>query len=65
MVKKAGEWTMVNEMTNEVQGGTLNHWAYMVQSRRGDRTWKKLPFARESIPKFMSACPDGPMINGA
>jgi hypothetical protein len=62
MVKKKGEWTMVNEMTNVVEGGTLSHWAYMVQSRPGDRTWDKLPFAHESIPDFMSSCPAGPRI---
>jgi hypothetical protein len=65
MVKKKGEWTMVNEMTNVVQGGTLSHWAYMVQSKRGDRTWNDLPFAHQSIPKFMSACPAGPKIHTA
>lgn len=64
MVKKDGEWTMVNEMTNVVDGGTLSHWAYMVQSQKGDRTWKDLPFAHESIPQFMSGCPKGPMIHG-
>lgn len=63
MVKKAGEWTMVNEMTNVVNGGTLSHWAYMVQSKPGDRTWRNLPFAEKSIPKFMSSCPKGPKIN--
>lgn len=64
MVKKKGEWTMVNEMTNVVDGGTLSHWAYMVQSAPGDRTFEKLPFANESIPNFMSSCPPGPKIRG-
>lgn len=63
MVKKNGAWTMVNEMTNVVDGGTLSHWAYMVQSAPGDRTWDKLPFAHESIPDFMSSCPEGPRIH--
>jgi hypothetical protein len=62
MVKKNGEWTMVNEMTNVVEGGTLSHWAYMVQSEPGDRTWDNLPFAHQSIPDFMSSCPEGPRI---
>lgn len=63
MVEKDGEWTMVNEMTNVTQDGdTLSHWAYMVQSKRGDRTWKNLPFAHQSIPQFMSSCPRGPLI---
>jgi hypothetical protein len=63
MVKKKGEWTMVNEMTNVVEGGTLSHWAYMIQSKRGDRTWDDLPFAHQSIPEFMSDCPEGPRIH--
>jgi len=62
MVWKRGEWTMVNEMTGPMTAGTLSHWAYMVQSKKGDRTYKRLPFAHESIPKFMSACPKGPML---
>lgn len=62
MVKKQGEWTMVNEMTSPAQGGTLSHWAYMLQSKPGDRTFKDLPFAHQSIPKFMSSCPKGPPI---
>jgi hypothetical protein len=63
MVKKNGEWTMVNEMTNVTQNGdTLSHWAYMIQSRKGDRTWNNLPFAHQSIPQFMSGCPKKPQI---
>ncbi|MEJ8571202.1 hypothetical protein [Microbaculum marinum] len=64
MVRKRGEWTMVNEMTNVTQGGdTLSHWAYMVQAKPGDRRWNNLPFARQSVPEFMSSCPEGPQIN--
>lgn len=62
MVRKRGEWTMVNQMTGPMAAGTLSHWAYMVQSEKGDRTWKRLPFARQSLPKFISACPKGPML---
>lgn len=63
MVLKGGEWTMVNQMTSNLDtGGTLSHWAYMVQSRPGQKTYNNLPFARESIPSFMSACPKGPPI---
>jgi hypothetical protein len=62
MVRKGGEWTMVNTMTAPASGGTLSHWAYMLQSKPGDRTFKSLPFAEESIPEFLSACPDGPVI---
>lgn len=65
MEKVKGEWTMVNEMTGPVNGGgTLSHWAYMVQSKKGDRTYKRLPFSGQSIPEFMSACRAGPTFDG-
>lgn len=64
MVKENGEWTMVNTMTGPAANdGSLSHWAYMVQSKKGDATYDKLPFAEESIPDFMSSCPAGPTIN--
>lgn len=62
MVMRGGEWTMVNQMTSKTEGGTLSHWAFMVQSKRGSASFKKLPFARVSIPEFMSSCPKGPKI---
>lgn len=62
MVKKGGQWTMVNQMTGPAAGGTVSHWAYMVQSTRDDPSFRDLPFAHESIPEFLSACPDGPKI---
>ena len=65
MVKGKGEWTMVNQMTSPAGSdgtSTMSHWAYMVQSQKGDRTYANLPFAQQSIPEFMSACPPGPMI---
>jgi hypothetical protein len=62
MVKKGREWTMVNEMTGPAAGGTLSHWAYMVQSTREDPSFRDLPFAHESIPEFLSGCPEGPKI---
>lgn len=64
MVKKSGKWTMVNQMTGPASGGTLSHWAYMVQSKREDPTFRDLPWAHESIPEFLSACPPGPKIRG-
>lgn len=63
MVLRLGEWTMVNQMTGPAAGGTVSHWAYMVQSTPKNRTYWDLPFAHESIPEFMSDCPDGPMIS--
>lgn len=65
MVKVKGEWTMVNQMTSPAGAdgtSTMSHWAYMVQSRKGDRTYDRLPFSGQSIPDFMAACPPGPMI---
>ncbi len=62
MVKKGGQWTMVNQMTGPAANGTLSHWAYMVQSKRSDPSFRDLPFARESIPEFLSSCPEGPKI---
>lgn len=67
MVKRAGRWTMVNQMTSKTANGddTLSHWAYMVQSKPGSPTYYKLPFANVSIPEFMSSCPKGPEIENA
>jgi hypothetical protein len=65
MVMRAGEWTMVNQMTSKTEDGTLSHWAFMVQSKRGSASFKKLPFAKVSIPEFMSSCPKGPKIRNA
>ncbi|MDO8306951.1 MAG: hypothetical protein Q7V58_01160 [Actinomycetota bacterium] len=64
MTRVKGEWTMVNTMTGPATGGTLSHWAYMVQSQKGDRTWDRLPFAKQSIPDFMASCPPGPTFTG-
>lgn len=66
MVKVKGKWTMVNQMTSPAGSdgtSTMSHWAYMLQSKKGDRTFDRLPFSGQSIPDFMSACPAGPMIN--
>lgn len=62
MVKRGAQWTMVNQMTSVGEGGTLSHWAYMVQSKPGSVTFNKLPFSNVSIPDFMSRCPKGPKI---
>lgn len=56
MVKRGKNWTMVNQMTSQAQGGTLSHWAYMVQSKPGSASFFKLPFANVSIPEFMQGC---------
>lgn len=66
MVKVKRQWTMVNQMTSAAGSdgtSTMSHWAYMVQSKKGDRTYARLPFSGQSIPEFMASCPEGPMIN--
>ena len=65
MVKRGKNWTMVNTMTSLAQGGTLSHWAYMVQAKPGTLAYNDLPFAHVSIPEFMSSCPAGPQIENA
>lgn len=62
MVMENNEWTMVNEMTGPTSKGTVSHWAYMIQTKQGDKIFDNLPFANESVPSFMSACPAGPTI---
>lgn len=65
MVEVADQWTMVNMMTGPAgKGGTLSHWAYMVQSREGDASFERLPFAEQSVTEFLAACPPGPPIKG-
>lgn len=64
MVMEDGEWTMVNTMTGPAgNGGSVSHWAYMVLSEPGDPTFTNLPFAEQSIPDFLSACPPGPTFS--
>lgn len=66
MEKSHGAWTMVNQMTGPAKnGGTLSHWAYMVQSKKGDRSYDSLPFVNQSIPDFMSSCPAAPALHRA
>jgi len=64
--KKGGNgrsnWAMVNQMTSPAMSGTLSHWAYMILSEPGMASYDSLPFVDESIPQFMSACPEGPLI---
>ncbi len=62
MVLENGQWTMVNEMTSPAQGGTISHWAYMIQSKPGDGFYEHLPFVNQSIPEFLASCPPGPLL---
>lgn len=56
---KAGQWTMENQMfTPSEDDVQIGHWAYMVQTRPGQRSWRSLPVARQSVPQFLSICPD-------
>lgn len=54
MTLKHGRWTMENQMFTGTASGQVGHWAYMVQTRPGTRTWNSLPFVNESVPSFLS-----------
>jgi len=55
MVKKHGQWTMENQMFTGTGSTTqIGHWAYMVQTRPGMKSWNSLPLAGVSVPTFMS-----------
>ena len=54
MVKQHGQWTMENQMFTGIGLNTqVGHWAYMVQTRPGMKSWSSLPLAGVSVPTFM------------
>jgi hypothetical protein len=56
MTRRNGVWTMANQMfTRTTTGSLVGHWAYMMQTRPGTRSWSSLPLARVSVPKFLSS----------
>jgi hypothetical protein len=64
MVLVNNQWTMVNTMTAPSgAGGSISHWAPMVQTKPGDPSWDNLPYAQESVPAFLANCPPGPLFN--
>ena len=54
MTKSHGQWTMENQMfTGSSSGIQVGHWAYMVQSHKGQKSWNSLPMAGVSVPTFL------------
>jgi hypothetical protein len=54
MTRKAGGWTMENQMFSITSDAQVGHWAYMVQTRPGMRSWASLPAVNVSVPTFLS-----------
>jgi hypothetical protein len=54
MTRKRGRWTMENQMFTSSNGTEIGHWAYMVQTRPGMKSWRSLPFVKVSVPTFLS-----------
>jgi hypothetical protein len=55
MTRKFKQWTMENQMfTSPSDTSQIGHWAYMLQTRLGMRSWKSLPSAGVSVPTFLS-----------
>jgi hypothetical protein len=55
MQRKAGGWTMENQMfTSPNSSLQIGHWAYMVQTRPGLRSWNHLPASGLSVPDFLN-----------
>ncbi len=55
MIRKGGQWTMENQMFSGPTSGTqIGHWAYMVQTHPGMRSWNSLPSVGVSVPTFLS-----------
>ena len=57
MRQRFGQWSMENQMTS---GGSASaqvaHWAYMLQTRPGEASWRSLPGSGMSVPQFMRRC---------
>jgi len=54
MTRKNGGWTMENQMFTGSTSVQIGHWAYMVQTRPGMKSWNNLPFVNQSVPTFLS-----------
>ncbi len=53
MTRKGRQWTMENQMFTGSSSGQIGHWAYMVQTRPGMRSWNSLPSVGVSVPQFL------------
>lgn len=55
MTRKFGRWTMENQMfTASTSGAQVGHWAYMLPTRPGMKSWESLPSVGVSVPTFLS-----------
>ena len=50
------QWTMENQMSTSQGGGTVTHWAYMVQCSAGQRCMRSLPGTDLTIAQLLDAC---------
>lgn len=48
------QWTMENQMFTGSSKVQVGHWAYMVQTRPGMKSWNSLPYVNQSVPDFLS-----------
>jgi len=54
MNRKHGQWTMENQMFTGSASTQVGHWAYMVQTKPGMKSWNSLPSVNQSVPTFLS-----------
>lgn len=54
MTFKRGAWTMENQMFTGTDTNRIGHWAYMVQTKPGSKSFNNLPFVNVSVPTFLS-----------
>lgn len=58
MVFKAGQWTMINQMSTGSASAQVGHWAYMVRTSSGSDSWQSLPGVETSVEDFTAPCMD-------
>jgi hypothetical protein len=63
MEKRLGQWTMANQMSSGPGVPfAIYHWAYMVRTFPGRRSWNSLPGSGLSVQDFMADCPPAPEL---
>jgi len=59
MRRRAGQWAMENQMSSGANAlAQVVHWAYMLQTEPGQRSWDSLPGSGLSVPDFLAQCSD-------
>lgn len=53
MVRYRGEWGFEMQMSTERMGSRVLHWATMVQTRKGEESWDRLPGLEYSVPEML------------